>query len=68
MNKDMKLLTTFKEKYDLTWPELANVFGRSLSAVENWHKRKMLPLPYKTLMQIYIDQPQMLKKYRLDKK
>lgn len=60
-----KQLRQLKEKYELTWPEVAKVFERSLSAIEDWYQgKKNIPKPYQLLMQTYIDNPQLFKKQK----
>ncbi|MGR3220939.1 MAG: winged helix-turn-helix domain-containing protein [Candidatus Anammoxibacter sp.] len=61
---DMKVLKEFKEKYELTWPEVAEALGMSLPGVEHWHTNKRVPKPYKILIKIYVDNPQMFTRYR----
>lgn len=61
---DIKILKKFKEKYQLTWPEVSKVLGRSLSAIEHWSADKKMPLAYKRLVEIYTDYPQIFAKYK----
>lgn len=63
-NADIQLLKKFKDKYELTWSEVAEALGRKLGAIEAWYSRGKLPSPYKTLIQIYIDLPQVFNKYK----
>ena len=57
-----KQLRKFKEMYELTWPQVAEVIGRSLSAIEVWYQnKKNIPEPCKILVNTYLDNPQVLK-------
>lgn len=64
--KARRQLRQLKEEYGLTWPEMAKVFERSLSAIEGWYQgKKSIPKPYEILIQTYIDSPQLFKKKKV---
>lgn len=55
-------LRELKEKYELTWPEVAKLFGRSLRAVENWASgQAKIPAPCKILILTYLNNPQIIR-------
>lgn len=64
---DLRILKEFKDKYELTWPEVAEALGRSLSAVENWYTNKKIPLLYKKLLQIFIKYPNVYNEFNFRK-
>lgn len=63
-----KLLRKFKEKYNLTWANVASIFGRSMSSVMQWLSgRRKIPSSTRRLLRIFIDHPQVFDSYRLEK-
>ncbi len=59
------LLRQFKENFNLTWIEVAQVFGRKLGNIKNWYLNKFnIPLAYKVLLKIYLENPNLFDKYR----
>lgn len=58
-------LRELKEKYELTWPEVAKIFGRGLGAIKTWYQgQRNIPEPYRLLIQTYIENPQLFKSRR----
>lgn len=66
---EKRLLRAFKEKYNLTWFNVADVFGRSMSSVMQWLSgRRKIPRNTLRLLRILLENPQLFKKYRLSEK
>lgn len=64
---ERQLLRRFKEKYNLTWANVANIFGRSMSSVMQWLSgRRKIPSSTRRLLRIFIDHPQVFNSYRLE--
>ncbi|MGR3218218.1 MAG: hypothetical protein ACUZ8H_00180 [Candidatus Anammoxibacter sp.] len=61
---DMKVLKEFKEKYELTWPEVAEALGRKLRGVEEWNTNRKVSMPCKILLQVFLDHPDIYRKYK----
>lgn len=60
-----KKLRELKERYELTWPEVAKIFGRGLGAVKTWYMGlNDIPKPYQLLINTYLDNPQVFKKHK----
>lgn len=59
-NKDARRkLRELKEQYGLTWPQVAKIFGKSLSTIEAWYQGKgNIPESYKELINIYLENSQ----------
>ena len=58
-------LRELKEKYELTWPEVAKIFGRGLGAIKSWYQgQNDIPKPYQMLIKTYLDNPQVFKKQK----
>lgn len=63
---EIKLLKRYKEKYSLTWKQVAESLELKESTVGNWYSEKRkIPKPYPTLIRIFLEYPQVFKKYRL---
>lgn len=65
---DIKLLRDYKDKYSLTWKQVAESLGLSEATVGNWYageNKRKIPQPYTTLIRIFLEHPQVYKKHRL---
>lgn len=69
MNNQKKLLRTFRSKYNLTWPAVAEALGVALSTVEAWHSERN-PLPYTAgiIIKIFMAEPPLFEVFRGQKK
>ena len=60
--KARKGLRSLKEMYELTWPQVAKVFGKSLRTIENWAGgQNNIPPSDKELIRIYSENPDLFK-------
>lgn len=59
-------LRELKEKYEITWPEVARVFGRTPRTIEDWAGgQRNIPIPCRILIDTFLDNPQVFKKHKL---
>lgn len=64
---EKRLLREFKKKYNLTWVSVANIFGRSMSSVMQWLSgRRKIPTSTRRLLRIFLENPQLFKRYSLE--
>lgn len=67
-NNGIAELKKLKDRHGLTWPKLAAALGRSKAVVENWYTgNARIPPHTRLLIQIFLDDKEIFKKYRLDK-
>ncbi|WKZ15420.1 MAG: hypothetical protein QY317_16110 [Candidatus Jettenia caeni] len=63
------LLRQFKDRYGLTWKQVADSLGISESWIGNWYtSKKQIPRQYFKLIQIFLDNPIVFEKYKFHNK
>ena len=58
-------LRELKEKYELTWPEVAKLFEKALSSIEAWYQgKRSIPKTTRKLINIYHTNPSLFIKQK----
>lgn len=61
----VKLLKDFKEKYNLTWKEVADTLGISQSRIGDLYtKRRKVPHYYTLILTIFINHPEIYEQHK----